>query len=123
MGVRHVHGCGFMADVDDTDALAGHVIPDWLDVAALETEDAVNATGFEKARDPGGGSGIVGVEVDGVGHHLSPIMQFLALARSWLGLSISFAQDSSYFLLSTEKLLHFPIIDVRIFDLSARILA
>src|SRR5216683_3030095 len=56
------------ARASDALALAGYVIPDRLDVAALETEDAVNATGFEKARDPGGGSGIVGVEVDGVAH-------------------------------------------------------
>src|SRR5258708_16087723 len=46
-------------------------------------------------------------------------MQFLALARSWLGLSISFAQNSSYFLLSAEKLLQFPLMVVSIFSLAA----
>src|SRR5215467_8506720 len=51
--------------------------------------------------------------------HLSLIMQFLALARSWLGLSISFAQNSSYFLLNTEKLAQFPFMVVSIFSLAA----
>src|SRR6266850_2466513 len=46
-------------------------------------------------------------------------MQFLALAKSWLGLSISFAQNSSYFLFSTEKLAQFPLIVVSIFSLAA----
>src|SRR5258708_17452767 len=46
-------------------------------------------------------------------------MQFLALARSWLGLSISFAQNSSYFLLSTEKLAQLPLMVVSIFSLAA----
>src|SRR5215831_653309 len=46
-------------------------------------------------------------------------MQFLALARSWLGLSISFAQNSSYFPLSTEKLAQSPLIVVSIFSLAS----
>jgi len=62
------HPRGFMANVDDADTLARHVIPDRLDVAALKTEDAVNAASLEKARDPGGGGRRVGVEVDDVAH-------------------------------------------------------
>src|SRR6266436_8669812 len=50
--------------------------------------------------------------------HLSLIMQFLALARSWLGLSISLAQNSSY-LSSTEKFAQLPPIVVSIFSLAA----
>src|SRR5215468_11954935 len=55
--------------------------------------------------------------------HLSLSMQFLALARSWLGLSISFAQDSSYFPLSVEKLAQFPPIVVSIFSFASCILS
>jgi len=32
----------------------------------LETEDAVDATRFQKARDPGRGGGFVGIKVDRV---------------------------------------------------------
>src|SRR5215472_786625 len=68
MGVCHVDGRAFVADIDDTDTLARHVIPDRLDVAALEAENAIDAAGFEKARDPGRGGGLVGVEIDGGVH-------------------------------------------------------
>src|SRR6266436_10411266 len=44
--------------------------PRSVDVAALETEDAAYAASFEKARAPGGGRGIVDVEVDGVAHNV-----------------------------------------------------
>src|SRR5215470_15723423 len=46
-------------------------------------------------------------------------MQFLALARSWLGSSISFAQNTSYFLFSIEKLPQFPLMVVSIFSFAA----
>jgi hypothetical protein len=45
-------------------------------------------------------------------------MQFQALARSWLGLSISLAQKTTYFLLNTEKLVQFPFMAVSIFSLA-----
>ena len=64
MGVRHVDGGAFVAHVDDADALARHVVPDRLDVAALQAEDAVDAARLEKARDPGRARGFVGIEVD-----------------------------------------------------------
>ena len=43
MGVRHVHGGALVAHVDDADALTRDVIPDRLDMAALQSEDAVDA--------------------------------------------------------------------------------
>ena len=63
MGVRHVHGRALVAHVDDADALPRDMVPDRLDVAALQAEDAVDAARFEKARDPGGAGERVGVEV------------------------------------------------------------
>ncbi len=65
MGVRHMDGRAFVAHVDDADALARHMIPDRLDMAALQAEDAVDAARFEKTRDPGRARGFVGIEVDG----------------------------------------------------------
>ena len=41
--VRHVDRRDFVAHVDDADAELGRVIPDRLDVAALQAEDAVDA--------------------------------------------------------------------------------
>ncbi len=87
VGVRHVDGRSFVANVDDADAFARHVIPDRLDVAALEAEDAVDAARFQKARDPGRGGGLVGVEVDEVGHAFDSEYRRLAArtrtANSW----------------------------------------
>ena len=57
-----------MAYIYDADALARHVIPDRLDMAALKAEDEIDAARLEKPGDPGGGGGFVGVEVDGDGH-------------------------------------------------------
>ena len=63
MGVRHVHGGAFVAHVDDADAQPGDVIPDRLDVAALQAEDAVDAARLEEARDPRRAGLLVGVEI------------------------------------------------------------
>ncbi len=63
MSVRHMHGGALVADVDDADALACDMVPDRLDVPALKAEDAVDAALLQKARDPGGASGFVGVQV------------------------------------------------------------
>ena len=50
MGVRHVHGGAFVPHVDDTDALPRHVVPDRLDMAALQAEDAIDAAAFRTAQ-------------------------------------------------------------------------
>ena len=52
------------AHVDDANAVPRDVIPDRLDVAALQAEDAVDAARLEKARDPGGADSSSGVAVD-----------------------------------------------------------
>ena len=44
MRVRHVDGGTLVAHVDDADALARGMVPDRLDVAALQAEDAVDAS-------------------------------------------------------------------------------
>ena len=74
LGVRlgHVHGGAFVTHVDDTDAAAAEMVPDRLDVAALDAEDAVDATGDEEAGDPGGAAQLVLVQVDGLGHGSRP---------------------------------------------------
>ena len=64
MGVRHVDGGALVAHVDDADAEPRDVVPDRLDVAALQAEHAVDAARLEEARDPGGAGVLVGVEVD-----------------------------------------------------------
>ena len=63
MRMRHVHGGALVAHVDDADALLRDVVPDRLDVAALQAEDAVDAARLEEARDPGGAGLRVGVQV------------------------------------------------------------
>ena len=63
MGMRHVNGGAFVAHVDDADALARDVVPDRLDMAALQAEDAVDAARLEEARDPGRAGLLVGVEI------------------------------------------------------------
>ena len=59
MGVRHVHGRALVAHVDDADAEPREMVPDRLDVAALQAEHAVDAARLEEARDPGG-AGVAG---------------------------------------------------------------
>ena len=63
MRVRHVHGGAFVAHVDDADALPRDVIPDRLDMAALQAEDAIDAARLQKSRDPGRAGMLVGVQV------------------------------------------------------------
>jgi hypothetical protein len=65
MGMRPVDRGALVAHVDDAEAAARHVIPDRLDVAALQAEDAIDAARLEEARDPGRTRGLVGIEVDG----------------------------------------------------------
>ncbi len=43
MGMGHVDGRALVSHVDDADALAAAEIPDRLDMAALQAEDAVDA--------------------------------------------------------------------------------
>ena len=63
MGVRHVHGRAFVAHVDDADPEPRHVVPDRLDMTALQAEDAIDAARLEEARDPGGARKRIGVQV------------------------------------------------------------
>ena len=62
--MRHVHGGTLVAHVDDAHAKLCQVVPDRLDVAPLQAEDAVDAAALQEARDQfgdaavgGGGSG------------------------------------------------------------------
>ena len=71
MRMRHVNRGAFVAHVDDADALARDVVPDRLDVPALQAEDAVDAARFQEPRDPGGAGFRVGVEILNLGHELS----------------------------------------------------
>ena len=58
MAVRHVHGGAFIAHVDNPHFALGQVVPDRLDVAALEAVHAVNTAPGDKLGDPfGRGSG------------------------------------------------------------------
>src|SRR5580765_8769018 len=50
--MRHVHGSALVAHVDDANAATAEVIPDRLDVTALQPVDAVDAARHEKLRDP-----------------------------------------------------------------------
>ncbi len=49
MRVRHVHRGAFVAHVDDAHVQLRQLVPDRLDVAALQAEDAVDAAGDEEA--------------------------------------------------------------------------
>ncbi len=53
MRVGHVHRGPFVAHIDDPDAELGDMVPDRLNMAALEPENAVDAAGLKKPRDPG----------------------------------------------------------------------
>src|SRR5690242_21395872 len=64
MGKRHMHRSPFVAHVDDADAEPGHMVPDRLDMAALEPEYPVDAACLQEARNPGGTGVQIGVEVD-----------------------------------------------------------
>ena len=57
VGVRHVHRRALVADVDDAHAEPGELVPDRLDVAALEAEHAVHAVVAQEARDQVGDDG------------------------------------------------------------------
>ena len=66
MRMRHVHRGALVAHVDDADALLRDVVPDRLDVPALQAEYAIDAARFEKSRDPGRAGERVRVQVLGV---------------------------------------------------------
>ena len=63
MGVRHVHRRGLVANIDDADAKLRGMIPDRLDVAALQAENAVDSARLQETRDPSGAGIVVGIEV------------------------------------------------------------
>jgi hypothetical protein len=54
MRVRHVHGRAFVAHVDDAHLTPPEVIPDRLNVAALQTEHAIDAARNKELRNPFG---------------------------------------------------------------------
>ena len=70
--VRHVHGGALVAHVDDADAEPRDVVPDRLDVPALESEDAIDVARLQEARDPFRAAIGRAVEVDGLGHMCPP---------------------------------------------------
>jgi hypothetical protein len=47
----HVHGGAFIAHIDDAYPLLHQLIPDWLDMTALETEHPIHLSGNEKLHD------------------------------------------------------------------------
>jgi hypothetical protein len=69
VGVRHVDRCGLMANVDDADAKLGGMVPDRLDMPALQTKDAVDAARLEEASDPGRAGFVISVEIIGACRH------------------------------------------------------
>ena len=73
VGVRHVDRRPLVPHVDDADAEPGAVVPDRLDVAALEAEDAVDPPRLEELRDPGRAGLRVGVEVHRLAHRSAPL--------------------------------------------------
>ena len=77
MGVRHVDRGAFVAHVDDPDSLPRHVIPDRLDMPALQPEDPVDATRLEEACNPGRAGLLIRVEIlrldCGLAHELTPV--------------------------------------------------
>ena len=83
MRMCHVHGGAFVAHIHDAHAELGQVVPDRLDVAALQAEDAVDAACDEEARHPFGDAAVrgrahgqVSFEVGGVGSPHDAILEF-----------------------------------------------
>ena len=71
VGVRHVNGGGFMTDVDDPDPKLRSVVPDRLDMSALQSEDAIDPALLEETRDPGRAGIVIGIEISGARGHLA----------------------------------------------------
>jgi hypothetical protein len=53
----------FVANVDDPNAVSGDMVPNWLEVAALQTENSINSALFEKARNPRRTAVLAGTEI------------------------------------------------------------
>jgi len=51
VGVRHMDGGTLVAHIDDAHTALGELIPDQLDMAALQTEHPVDTSGNEKVDD------------------------------------------------------------------------
>jgi hypothetical protein len=51
VSMGHVHGGAFIAHIDDAYPLLHQLIPDWLDMTALETEHPIHLSGNEKLHD------------------------------------------------------------------------
>ena len=77
VGVRHVDGRDLVANVDDADAELRGMVPDRLDMAALQPEDAVDAARLQETRDPSRAGVVVGVEVIGAGRPSRPSLEIL----------------------------------------------
>ncbi len=63
MRMRHMHSRSLVANVDNADALSRHMVPDRLNVSALQAEHSIDAPCGQKARDPGGARVLIGVQV------------------------------------------------------------
>ena len=61
--MRHMHSGAFIANIDDADAGARDMIPDRLDVSALQPEDAIDAPTLEESRNPGRDAVFTGTEI------------------------------------------------------------
>jgi hypothetical protein len=72
-----MNGGAFIAHIDDADSLAGDVIPDWLDMPTLQSENSIDATGLEEARNPGRAGLLIRIEIlrldCGLAHELTPV--------------------------------------------------
>src|ERR1700730_613199 len=68
MGMRHVDGCTFTADIEDTNPSRVEPHPDRHDMAAAKREYALDAALLQKARDQGGRA--IGRDF----HHTTPVL-------------------------------------------------
>jgi hypothetical protein len=77
MGVRHMHRRALVAHVDDADAELRDMVPDWLDMTALQAEHAIDAAPLEETRDPRRAGEIVAVEILTLFGHFVPSSGFV----------------------------------------------
>ena len=81
VGVRHVDRRGLVANVDDADAKLRGMVPDRLDVPALQAENAVDPARFQETRDPSRAGITIGIEIFGACRHLVPPDRLRSLCR------------------------------------------
>ena len=71
VSMRHVDRRGLVANVDDTDAQLRGMVPNGLDVPALQTKNAIDAARLQEPRDPGRAGVVICIEVFGACRHLA----------------------------------------------------